>query len=115
MSKAEIPKQTGISNLRFCLSKLTGKNIAVIPRIPNMLNMLEPTTLPIATSAFPSRAPMKLTVSSGVDVPTPIIAAPMTKSETLYLLAMDTDPATRKSAPNTMPASEIKRMIYSMV
>ena len=82
--------------------------------MPKTLKILDPTTFPIATSALPFRAPMKLTVSSGVDVPTPMIAAPMTKSDTLYFLAIDTDPATRKSAPNTMPANAMIRIKYSI-
>ena len=82
--------------------------------MPRTLKIFEPTTFPSATSALPFNAPMKLTVSSGADVPTPIIAAPITKSETLNFLAMDTDPDTRKSAPKTIPAREIKRKRYSI-
>lgn len=53
--------------------------------------------------------------SSGVDVPTPTIAAPMTKSETLNLLATATDPVTREFAPSTIPASETIRIMYSIL
>ena len=104
-----------MSNLRFSLQNITGKNIAVRPRIPNTLKMFEPTILPIATSAFPFNAPRKLTVISGIDVPTPMIAAPMTKSDTLYFLAMDTAPVTRKSAPKTMPTRETIKIMYSII
>ena len=59
-------------------------------------------------------APMKLTTSSGMDVPTPTIAAPMTKSDTLNFLAIETAPATRKSAPKTIPTSDIIKITYSI-
>ena len=114
VTKTEIPIQKGMSNLRFSLQKVIGKNMAVNPRMPNTLKMFEPTILPIATSEFPFNAPRKLTVSSGIDVPIPMIAAPMKKSDTLYLLATETDPATRKSAPNTIPARDMTKMIYSI-
>ena len=112
--RTDTPMHRGISNFIFFLSIATGKKTAVSPRIPSTLKILEPTTLPMATSALPLRAPMKLTTSSGIDVPTPTIAAPMTKSDTLYLLAIDTAPATRKSAPNTIPARDTSRIMYSI-
>ena len=115
VSRTETPIQSGISNFIFCLFMDTGKKMAVRPRIPRMLKMFEPTILPMATSELPSRAPMTLTVSSGIDVPIPTIAAPMTKSETLYLRAMDTAPATRQSAPKTMPANVRISMTYSIL
>ena len=87
--------QTGSSNLIFTFVTVMGNIMAVSPKIPNMLNIFEPTILPIATSAFPCNAPIKLTTNSGIDVPTPTMAAPITKSETRYFLAIDTDPATR--------------------
>ena len=112
--RTDTPMQRGISNLMFFLSTATGKRTAVSPRMPRTLKILDPTTFPIATSALPFTAPMKLTTSSGIDVPTPTIAAPMTKSETLNFLAMDTAPATRKSAPKTIPANDTIRIIYSI-
>ena len=83
--------------------------------IPRILNILDPTILPIATSELPSNAPMKLTTSSGIDVPTPTIAAPMTKSETWNFLATVTEPSTRKSAPKAIPANDANRIRYSIV
>ena len=74
---------TGNSNFIFSLLTAIGKKIAVNPRIPRMLNILEPTTFPIATSALPCRAPIKLTTSSGIEVPTPTMAAPITKSDSV--------------------------------
>ena len=115
MRSIEMPMQRGISNFMFSLLMAMGKNRAVTPRMPNMLNMFEPTTLPIATSALPFNAPIKLTTSSGIDVPMPTIAAPITKSETLNLRAIETAPATKKSAPRTMPTKEITRIMYSIV
>lgn len=70
----------------------TGKSKAVSPRIPRILKIFEPTTLPIVTSGFPFKAPTKLTTSSGMEVPIPTIVAPITKSETPNLLAMETAP-----------------------
>ena len=88
--------------------------MAVSPSMPSTLKMFEPTTLPMATSALPPTAPRKLTTSSGIEVPTPTMAAPMTKSDTLNFLAIDTAPATRKSAPKTIPTRETIRIIYSI-
>ena len=79
----ETPIQNGISKVMFLRSIAIGKQMAVRPRIPKTLKILEPTTLPIATSALPFSAPKKLTTSSGMLVPIPTIAAPITKSETL--------------------------------
>ena len=42
------------------------------------------------------------------------MVAPITKSDTLYFLAIDTAPDTRKSAPKTMPINAIMRIIYSI-
>ena len=105
---------TGISNLMFSFVTTIGKKMAVMPRMPNILNIFEPTTLPMATSALPCNAPRKLTVSSGIEVPIPTMAAPITKSDTLYLRATATEPATSVSAPNTMPASANTNIRYSI-
>ena len=106
--------QIGISRRMFDFVKFIGLKSAQIPNIANTLNVFEPTTLPMATSAFPFMAPKKLTTNSGMEVPTPTMAAPITKSETLNFLAKDTDPATRKSAPKTMPTNDTIRIIYSI-
>ena len=95
VSNIDTATHRGISNFIFFLSIAIGKHNAVTPAIPRILKILEPTTLPIATSAFPFNAPKKLTTNSGIEVPTPTIAAPITKSDTRYFLAMDTAPATR--------------------
>ena len=49
----DTPMHTGISKRMFSLLTAIGKNTAVRPRIPSTLNMFEPTTFPIATSALP--------------------------------------------------------------
>ena len=107
--------QRGMSNFRFALSILIGKHIAVAPRIPRTLKIFDPTTFPRATSELPRTAPMRLTISSGADVPTPTIAAPITKSDTLKRLAIWTDPLTSQSAPNTMPTSDTIKIKYSII
>ena len=53
ISRTDTAMQNGISNLTLSLLIAIGKKRAVSPRIPSTLNMLDPTTLPIATSAFP--------------------------------------------------------------
>ena len=115
VSRIDTPIHKGSSNFRFLRSTAMGKNSAVSPKMLNTLKMLDPTTLPIATSELPLRAPKKLTMNSGIDVPTPTIAAPITKSETLYFRAIDTAPVTKKSAPNTIPTKEARRVIYSIL
>ena len=115
VSVIETHMHSGISNRIFSLSTAMGNKAAVRPNIPNTLNILEPTTLPIATSAFPSNAPMKLTTNSGIEVPIPTMAAPITKSDTLYLRAIAAAPATNISAPKPIPTKEIIRMMYSII
>ena len=107
--------QKGISNFMFSRDTAIGKKSAVRPRIANTLNILEPTTLPIATSEFPPIAPTVLTTNSGNDVPMPTITAPITKLDTLHFLATTTAPFTRKSAPSTIPASDRIKIRYSML
>ena len=99
----------------FSRDTAIGKKSAVRPRIANTLNILEPTTLPIATSEFPPIAPTVLTTNSGNDVPMPTITAPITKLDTLHFLATTTAPFTRKSAPSTIPASDRIKIRYSML
>lgn len=110
----EIAMHSGKSNFRLSLWTFTGKIRLVRPKMPNMLKMLEPMTLPIATSELPCIAPITLTTNSGNDVPMPTINAPIAKSETLYRLAMDTEPDTNKSAPNIIKGKDIIRIRYTM-
>ena len=56
-----------------------------------------------------------LTTSSGNDVPTPTITAPITKSDILNRLAIVTAPATSQSALKMITAKQSKRYKYSIV
>ena len=51
----------------------------------------------------------------GIDVPTPTISAPITKSEILNLLAKETEPDTRTSAPITIPINANNKVMYSII
>ena len=86
---------TGMS--RFLLEGVTamGRIRAVRPRISNVFMMLEPTTLPMAMSALPWKAPMKLTTISGAEVPMPTMVRPMTNSLRPKRRAMPEAPSTR--------------------
>ena len=57
--------QSGISFLSVFRVMTIGANKAVQPTIISVLNILLPTTLPMAMSALPLRAEDTLTVSSG--------------------------------------------------
>ena len=92
----------GISFLRFSLLMLTGHINAVSPRMNKTLKIFEPITLPMAISAFPSSAPVRLTTSSGHDVPKPNIVSPITNSLTPAFLAFEDAPSTNQSAPRTI-------------
>ncbi len=115
MSRSVTKMQKGISNFMFVLSTTMGKNRAVSPSIPSTLKMLEPTTFPIAMSALPFAAPMTLTTNSGMDVPMPTIAAPITNSDILSRFAIETEPLTSQSAPNIMPKNETAIIMYSII
>ena len=71
---------TGMSFFRFSRVMSMGRSRAVRPRMSSVLKMLEPTTLPMAISALPCAAPMKLTTISGAEVPMPTMVSPMTNS-----------------------------------
>lgn len=87
------------------LDTLTGLASAVNPKISVIFTILEPMTLPIAISAVAPGSTVndaiKLTASSGSDVPKATNVKPMTKGDTLNFLAIDDDDATKKSAPLT--------------
>ena len=95
-------KVSGMS--RFLLSAVmdTGQSRAVSPRMNRTLKMFEPRTLPTATSAFPSKAPVRLTTSSGHEVPKPTMVRPITNSLTPAFLASVDAPSTSQSAPRTI-------------
>ena len=64
--------------------------------------MLEPTTFPMEMSARPLKAPVRLTTSSGHEVPNPTMVSPITNSLIPALRAMPEAPSTSQSAPNTV-------------
>lgn len=57
-----------------------GRMVAETPNTRNVLKIFEPTTLPMAISAFPLRAAMTEVASSGKDVPIETIVRPMIRS-----------------------------------
>ena len=95
-------KVSGMSRFRLSAVMETGRSSAVRPRMNRTLKMFEPSTLPTATSALPSHAPVRLTTSSGHDVPKPTMVRPITNSLTPSFLAMEEAPSTSQSAPRTM-------------
>ena len=58
---------------------VNGKMVAVTPSMSRMLQMLEPTTLPMATSPCPVIADDTEMNNSGADVPMPTTVSPMMK------------------------------------
>ena len=95
----DIKAQNVISKELLSLSIFIGYKIDVNPKIPNTLKILEPTTLPTATSFNPFIVALKLTANSGKLVPIPTISAPIINSGILNLFAIDTEPLTNKLAP----------------
>ena len=96
---------SGISFVRVARRTAIGATMAVMPTIMRMLKMLLPTTLPIDSSALPSRAESTLTDNSGVEVPKATTVSPMTIDEIRKRLASDEAPSVRKSAPKRIRAS----------
>ena len=88
MSRAAIWGGTGI-----------GAVIAVTPRMPRTLQMLEPTTLPKATSGCRRSAPTTEATSSGSEVPIATMVSPMTASGTPAASASAAAASTRSRAP----------------
>ena len=93
-----------MSLLRLLFVMVNGAIRAVTPRIMRVLNMFEPTILPIAMSAFPWNADRKLTTISGVDVPMPTIVRPITNSLIPNFFAMLDEPSTSQLAPKSIRA-----------
>ena len=107
--------QMGMSRRMLVLVKSMGENTAHTPRIAKMLNVLEPTILPIAMALSPLRAEIKLTVSSGIDVPTATIVRPTINSGTRKRAAKATEPSVSNIAPKMMRASAPIRIKYSII
>ena len=92
--------------------KGTGRITAVIASTKNTLNMLEPTTLPTAISAFPFFAATADVNSSGREVPSATTVNPITLSLIPILTAIFTALSTTSFPPINSPISpdEITRL-----
>ena len=95
----EASTQRGISLLNVPFVTLIGTIAAVQPTIIKALNILLPTTLPIAISELPFKADTTLTVNSGAEVPNATIVSPITKLEILKRLATEAAPSVKALTP----------------
>ena len=94
--------QSGISFRKVFRVMTIGANSAVHPTIISVLNMLLPTTLPMAMSALPFRAEATLPVSSGADVPKATMVSPITMEGMRKRLATEAAPSVSPLAPSKM-------------
>jgi hypothetical protein len=93
-------KLNGISNRRELNFDPMGNINAATPRITKVLIILLPIILVKAMSVvFESKEAIKFTTNSGVEVPKATTVSPITKSDTLNLLANPEAPSTKKCAP----------------
>ena len=97
--------QRGISRFSVLRVMAIGAKRAVQPTITRVLNVLLPTTLPMAMSALPFRAEDMLTVSSGAEVPKATMVSPMTMDGIWKRLATDVAPSVSPLAPRRMRSS----------
>lgn len=91
-----------------------GKTSAAAPRISIMFARLLPITLPTAMPGTPVNAALRLTSSSGRDVPKPTMVRPITIGETSKRQAGATAPRTTISPPatrSTNPATREKSIM----
>ena len=95
----------GISRFSVLRVMAIGAKRAVQPTITRVLNVLLPTTLPMAMSALPLRAEDMLTVSSGAEVPKATMVSPMTMDGMWKRLATDAAPSVKPLAPKRMRSS----------
>ena len=72
----------GISRRMLVLVNMMGEKSAHTPSMASTLNMFDPTIFPIAIALSPFSAEIKLTVSSGIDVPIATIVSPTINSGT---------------------------------
>ena len=105
----------GISMRLFLSVMPTGRTSAVNPKINNALKIFDPTTLPTEMSEFPSIAPVRLTTSSGQEVPNPTMVSPITNSLIPALLAIEEAPFTSQSAPSTTSPRPISNNIRFII
>ena len=87
--------------------KMIGEAKAHTPKIKRMLKMFEPMTLPMAMSPLPASADMKLTVSSGIEVPTATIVRPTINSGIRSFCATATEPSVSSIAPTMISTNDI--------
>lgn len=88
---------TGQSYFIELLRTGKGSKIAVKPNTNAILEILEPTTLPMEISGLPDNAASKLTNNSGADVPKETTVTPTTKVDILKCEESATPPLTSKS------------------
>ena len=95
---------------------LMGSTTAVQPIIIKALNVLLPTTLPIAISALPFKAESTLITNSGAEVPKATMVRPITRSEIRKRLATAAEPSVRPFAPSNIRAKPpIKRRVSNII
>jgi hypothetical protein len=76
-----------------------GVTKAQIPKIAARLKMFEPITFATAISFAPSKAEIKLTENSGIDVPNATTVSPIKMLGTFSRLEKQTAYSTKRSAP----------------
>ncbi len=90
----------GRSKNRVVLERIIGDIRALIPRIKNILAILEPSTFPIAISGLPWILASTDTISSGILVPSATIVSPMIAWDIPDFFATETAPSTSAFHPN---------------
>ena len=108
-SSNEAPMAKGISFLTVLGATAIGATAAEQPTMSRVLKMLEPITLPTARSGVPFRADIRLTNSSGAEVPAATMVRPITISGTRMSRASFEAPSVIRSAP------QITRMIPTTI
>ena len=112
ISSTEAPTENGISFFTVERLMVIGATMAAQPTMSMAFIVLLPTTLPTARSGVPLMADIRLTNSSGADVPAATIVRPMIISGTFMRRASADAPSVSRSAPLSTSATPI--MIYTM-
>ena len=99
-SSIEAPTAKGISFLTVVGWMAIGAMAAEQPTMSSALKIFEPMTLPTAMSGVPLMADIRLTNSSGAEVPAATMVRPMTISGTRIPRASEEAPSVRRSAPH---------------
>ena len=103
-AKSAVVAKTVIkTSIIIMLENGNGFIIAETPKIQNILNMFDPTTLPTAMSTFFLYAATAEVASSGKDVPTATTVSPISAWLTPKLLAKATAPSTIHFPPKVNP------------